>query len=526
VVSLGKGAVKGDSKGFKAFIAAIENNERAVCLAIVAVFSAYILAAGYVSTLPLTATYDPAMHAEIADPVIATQIYPLSWSPLADTGYTYPPLFHWVAFFISRLGFEPFAVVVTLGLALYAAFPLCLYLLGSLWGRKTALVSAIAGASMTGWSLVFLAGEYPQLLAMDLAAVFLYFYLKKDYPKAGASLGLVALSHPFVPVYLAIFVLINLAADVARKNKAACVFSLKCLAVSMVVTSVWLPQYLEIVQNATAHRWENVKWYYRPGLIGPDEINSFFFSFSEWGRINPAVFFLSLAGAGFVIAGFTKSKRKGKGSPVFRGGERLLFLFLFTLVFSVFHIPGTQYKFPDMLSLVIPPMSAFGLMHVHGKLRKSEAARGLLAVSVAFVFLFSAFNVGLINIHFSSHKQKYVSSEAAKEAALWLRSYDPEYSRILKTGDDEVYFSVLSHKYAMDPMITALEVLTEGTKEQLREREALVESIEKGASVSDAARKYGIKYVITEGAGDIPADGRLIYDKNGVRICELIASAG
>lgn len=495
----------------KKFIARINRGNCNIYLIIPVVLSAFLLLFGYITTIPLTATYDPAMHSEVVDPVISTQIYPLTWSPLADTKYTYPPLFHWLAFLISRFGIEPVTAVIFLGLVLYAVFPFCLYLLGSFWSRKIGLLSAIAGAFISSWSFVFLAGEYPQLLAMDLSVVFIYYYLKRDYVKSGVFLGLTFLSHPFVPVYLTIFVLIHSFLELGRKNKDFFITSLKCLMIALVITSIWLPQYFMIIQSATTHQWRNVRWYYKPGFVGFEEVNSLFFSFTPMGRINPVIFILSLAGAGLILKKGFKNDKKGDKTA-------LLVLFLFMVAFSVFHIPGTQYKFPDMLSIAIPPLSALGISYSSGKLNGSKRVKNLIVVLIALVFLFSAYNVGLVNLNFYSNKQKFVSTPYAREAGLWLRNYDPEYSRIVKTGEDEVWFSVISHKYAMDPMITDLEVLTENTKAQMGDREIIIEKINQSKAISGLVEKYEIRYVITEGFEASVSDGQLIYDKDDVKI--------
>ena len=489
-------------------------------LIITVVFSAYLFLIGCISVTPVTTSYDPAMHAEIVDPIILTQLYPMTWSPLADTGYTYPPLFHWLAFLVSRFGIEPIAAAVAIGVILYAVFPIFLYRLGSLWGRKIGLLSALSGTAISAWSAVFLAGEYPQLLAMNLSVVFLFFYMKKDYLKSGIFLGLTALSHPFVPVYLALFVFICMLIEAAKKNRASCIFSLKCLAVALIVASVWLPQYVSIVQSASTHQWRNVRWYYRPGFVDADGLNSLFLSFAPGTKINPVIFLLSLAGAGAILKESLKKGGKGNKNKI-SGKTHLLALFLFTLAFSIFHIPGTQYKFPDMLSVSVPVLFATGVYHILAGIKNNGYAKGLFITLVAFVLLFSVYGIGGMVSSSYSYRQKAVSTDSAREAAMWLRSYDPGYSRIVKTGDDEVWFSVLSHKYAMDPMITDLEVLTDGTNAQMRDREIIVEGVVKGGPVSGLAEKYAIKYVITEGIEPAAGEGRLIYEKGGVRIYEF-----
>jgi hypothetical protein len=487
-------------------------------LAVPFALSAYLVLLGYFAATPVTVSYDPAMHAEIVDPVIRSQIYPLSWSPLADTGYTYPPLFHWMAFLVSLLGIEPIVAVVFLGVILYAVFPLCLYLLGSFWSRKIGLLTAISGAVLANWSFVFLAGEYPQLLAMDLSAVFVYYYLRRDYVKSGVLLGLAFLSHPFVPVYLTLFVLLHSFAELARKDMKFFKTSLKCLAVAMVVASVWLPQYAMIVQNATTNQWRNVRWYYQPGFVGFDEVESFFGP-ATLARINTFVFLFSLAGAGVVAMGFRKRKNSGQPAPA--AMFAMFALFAFTLVFSLFHVPGTQYKFPDMLSLAVPPLFALGLFYTIGKSRGLRGARTGILIVAACLLAYLAYSNGTIDINAYMSRQSSVSTDQAREAAHWLKAFDPEYSRIMKTGDDEMWFSVLSHKYAMDPMITDLEVLTENTKSQMNDRLAIEEKIKKAEPVSQLAEKYGIRYVITEGIANNVSEGRLIYEKNGIRIFEF-----
>lgn len=477
--------------------------------------SVFLFCAGYYVATPLTTSYDPAMHAEIVDPIIATQIYPTSWSPLADTGYTYPPLFHWIAFVLSRTGIEPIKVVVFLGIVLYALFPLLVYFIGSLWGRKTGLLSALAGAGLMSWSAVFLAGEYPQLLAMDLSVVFLYFYLRRDFIKSGVFLGLVALSHPFVPVYLSIFIVVvslfNLSRNFGKRNEIARNF-VKCCGIALIIALIWLPQYFAITYSATTHQWRNVRWYYAPGFVGLGEIGAFFFSFGPDGKISPIVFIFSLAGAGYILA---NRRRKNEDTAI-------LTLFVFTVLFSVFHIPGTQYKFPDMLSLAIPPLSAVGAIILPGRLKVRKFFRKAAVSLLVFAAFFAMYGILISAAH--PYRQTAVPAQNSYDAALWLRNYDPEYSRIVKTGDDEVWFSVISHKYAMDPMVTDLEVLTENTKRQMDDRGTIIERMNNSEPVSDLAGKYGIKYVITEGIGTGINEGKLVYEKKGVKIYEFPGS--
>ncbi len=476
-------------------------------LLLVFIISAYLAFLGYYVATPLPITYDPAMHSEIADPIIATQLYPGTWEPLADTGFSYPPLLHWTAFLISLAGIEPIVAVIFLGVLLYAIFPVLLYRVGSIWDRKIGILAALIGSLTPNWSFVFIAGEYPQLLGMDLALVFLYFYLKKEPFRAGLSLGFCALSHPFVPVYLVLFMIGHSVINLFRRDSGTLITAVRIFSIALLVASIWLPKYAAIVHNSTTHQWRNVRWYYEPGFVGFDEVNSFFGNFGAGGRFNPVVTLFAFAA--IPLMGFRKRKEFA-----------LLLLFLFTLAFSLYHIPSTQYKFPDTLSLILPILSSMGIVYFVGKLNRKYLAK-TVAVFFIILFVYMGYTTAIHDMGSKGYVQKAVTTPEAYEAARWLRDYDYEYSRTIKTGEDGVWFSVSSHKYAMDPQITDLEVLTEKTLEQMGDRDKIIERIEKEEPINDLINKHEIKYVVTEDVKTIHSGGNLIYDQDNIRIYEF-----
>lgn len=463
----------------------------------------YLLFIGVKASSPTSITFDPAMHALIVDPVISSQIYPLTWLPLVNTPYTYPPLFHWFCFVFTLGKIKAIEVVNFLGVFSYAIFPVLAYKLGSLWDKKVAILSALVSVGITTFSYVFAAGEYPQVLAMNLSLIFLYFFLKGDFIKAGIFLGLASLSHSFIPVYFLFSLSFYFIFDFLRtKNKKTIFNAVKLILFFILTCSIWLYQYFQIIMNAATGKWMNVRWYYKPGFKPIEEVKSYFFNFSFETRIHPTFFLLSLFGSVLML------KRKEFFIP---------FLFFYTIFFSVYHIPGTQYKFQDMLVLpAIIPIS-LGLDFILSFFKKSKKIIGICTVLI--LILLNLPNPWLYVEHTKKCcTQEAVLDEKGMKVAEWLANYDYNYSRILVVKPYEVWFSVISHKYPMDVMLTDIEAYSEEAKEMVKDRNIIVQKIETKEDFSYLLKKYGIKYLVVE---NITLEYEEIFNVNSLKIYKV-----
>ncbi|MGC8812445.1 MAG: hypothetical protein ACP5O8_02550 [Candidatus Aenigmatarchaeota archaeon] len=461
----------------------------------------YLFLLGLNSTKPLPITFDSAMHALIVDPVISSQVYPLTWLPLVKTQYTYPPLFHWISFIFIFVGAKAIQSVNFLGIFFYAIFPILAYKLGSIWGKRIAFFSALVSVGVTSLSYVFAVGEYPQLLAMDLSIIFLYFLLKKDFVKAGLFLGLASLSHAFIPVYFLPFLLFySIFSFLKTKNKKAIFGMLKLFLISLIVCSIWLYQYFSIVINATTGKWMNVRWYPKSIIRTFNEIKTFFLNFNFETRLHPTLFFLSMLGSVLMI------RKKEFFIP---------FLLFYTILFCILHVPGTQLKFQDMLALpVIIPIS-FGLDFILSFLKKKS-------LGIATVLFLIALNLPNPWLYLEHTKkcctQAEVPDERGMKSAEWLASYDYNYSRILVAKPYEVWFSVISHKYPMDVMLTDIEAYSEEAKEMVNDRKIIIQKIEGGEDFSYLLKKHEIKYLVVE---NVSLNYEEIFSTNGLKIYKV-----
>lgn len=460
----------------------------------------YLFFLGLNSVKPLPITFDSAMHALIVDPIISTQVYPLTWLPLVNTPFTYPPLFHWICFILTFFRLKAIEAVNLFGIFLYAIFPLLAYKLGLIWNKRIAILSASVSVCITSFSYVFAVGEYPQILAMNLSLFFLYFFLKKDFIKTGIFLGLACLSHSFIPVYFLFFLFFYFVFSFLRTKDKKIIFdAVELILIFLLVCSIWLHQYLNIIINALTGKWMNVRWYYKAGFKPIEEIKSYFFKFSFETRIHPTLFFLSILGSILMI------RKKEFFIP---------FLLFYSIFFSIYHIQGTQYKFQDMLALPAIIPASFGLDFILSFFKKSKKIIGIV-----IVFILIALNLPNPWLYVENTKkcctQEAVPDEKGMKTAEWLTNYDYNYSRILVVKPYEVFFSLISHKYPMDVMLTDIEAYSEEAKEMVKDREIIIQKIEAKEDFSYLLKKYGIKYVIVENES---LNYEEIFDLNGLKI--------
>jgi hypothetical protein len=461
----------------------------------------YLIFSGLKAITPLPITFDSAMHALIVEPIISSQLYPLTWEPLVKTPYTYPPFFHWLCFIFTNFGIKAIQAVNFFGIFLYALFPLLVYKLGLLWNKRIAILSAFISVGITSWSYVFAVAEYPQILAMDLSILFLYFFLKKDFLKAGFFLGLATLSHAFIPVYFLFFLLFySIFSFLREKNKRIALDTLKLFLIFLLVTSIWLYQYFTIIKNAISGEWRNIRWYYKFGFKNFEEIKNFFLNFNFETRVHPILFFLSLFGSILMI------RKKEFFIP---------FLLLYTIFFSVFHIPGTQYKFQDMLALPSPIPIAFCLDYF----LSSKKLKKVSLIATVFIIVLNLPNPWLYLEHTKKCcTQAEVPDEKGVKVANWLANYDYNYSRILVAKPYEVWFSVLSHKYPMDVMLTDIEAYSKEAKEMVEDRQEIIKKIEAKEDFSSLLKKYEIKYLVVE---NVSLNYQEIFSFEGLKIYKI-----
>ncbi len=462
----------------------------------------YLLVSGYRIVDPLPLTYDPALHSEIAAYVVSESLIPTTWAPLADVQFTYPPLFHWLARLLSASGIEPYKVVVFLGLFLYALFPVTFYFYGKSFGKTEAVLFSFFGAVQASLMEVFAAGEYPQLLSMNLVIVTLYFVAVKKYLNAGVAAGLAVLSHSFTSVYLLAALAVYCAAETIRNGKRVCGKDVLFFMVSVLaVSAVWVPSYMRIVDNAVNHRWENTIWYYQPGFVGLDKVNDIFFSLMPGARVGILMLALSFVGA------------------VFHRNSRAMLpncVFLFTVIFTLFHIPGTQYKFPDMLAIAIPPLAAFGVVV------SLKTVRGLQPLAKVAVFL--PLIVVLVSHPYTNAvnlKNCCVSDDIPDDslikAAVWLRSNDSSGSVLFSDGKHEAWTAIIAGKYPMNPRVSELEVFTDKYRRVLADRKTVIAEVENGADPSGLLAEWNVNYVVTK-RNVTMEKYRMVWQENGVNL--------
>ncbi|MBI3412622.1 MAG: hypothetical protein HY051_00890 [Candidatus Aenigmarchaeota archaeon] len=466
-----------------------------------AILFVYLFVSGLKIVNPLPLTYDAALHSEIAAYVVPNELIPSTWEPLADIGYTYPPLFHWIAFLFSFTGVETYKIVVLMGLFLYSMFPVAFYIYGSVFGRREAVLFSFFGAVQASLTEVFAAGEYPQLLSMALMPIVFYFVEKRDYLKSGMISGLVFLAHSFSGIYLVSMIFICFLFNFKEKKRIRAGQMAVFFAAVLVASSVWTPKYLQIINNAADQKWENTIWYYKAGFAGLDRINDIFFSFMPGARMGLTFLLLSMIG----VAHARKTKLNLQ-----------LLVFLFTVIFTIFHIPGTQYKFHDMLAVATPPIAAFGAIRLSVETKKmNQTARGILACVIAALLILNPY-VNATNLR-NCCVSKDTPDAAQFKLAEWLKNNDSRPGLVIADGDYEIWFALVSGKYPVNPRISELEVFTNEYRQRLEDRKILAGLVAEGLDPSAVASKLGVHYLVTEKSVN-SANFIVIREENGTKL--------
>lgn len=419
---------------------------------------------------------DSAIHAEMTK-IVASQIYPIDYSPIANVKFTYPPLFHYISSMF--LVFGSIAAVRIVGFVAFIFFPVCVYLIGTLFNKRIALFSALFAAVISNFTILMIFSAFPQILAFNFYLLFLYFYFKEKYSLSGIFFGLTILTHPFVAVLsfisLILFVLIFKSKNIV-----------KTATVGFLISLFWVYQYFLIFIHAITGSWQNVVHYGNAGLITKAEVIDYLM------RLNPAFFLFAIYS--FFI--FLKSNDK-----------KLRFfsmLFIIVFAFSIYKLAPAQLKFFDALTIPTIMLAAvaveFAIKNLNSK---------IFNFTLASVLIISAFFPIMTIYEYNS--QHFAINKNEIKAAKWLKSYDDSESRIVFIGEPktEVVFAALSNKIPMNAIISDLEAYTNEYKKQISDREKII----KGDF--GLLQEYEIRYVVGE------CDFNVIYLDEKLRICRI-----
>lgn len=485
---------------------------RALVFIIIFIFQ---LSLALYSQFPTTITPDAAMHAEIVE-IIKTQGFVRTWEPYAPNEFTYPPLFHYLAFGLTLFGLSAIDAVRALGIVVWLMFPVATYLLVGTYNKCVVgeceagghgehgagvhcgwgpVVAAMLIAVVPSFSNIFIYGEFPQLLAM-LLFVWQWYALRKGRYVTGAVLcGLTFLTHVFVPL-VSILLLLYYFPRMVRRCR---ICSLKYPLIVFIVALPWVPRYIIIIQNALLGAWENAQYNAVQPVFGfwPAE------TIIDWlfGVHGLTVFMVPLALLGF-----------------FRVKDRWLRLFFaFGLVFTVFHIPFTQLKIYDLFVLPVIVLASAGIVEVVGRVgvRLNEMDRfgverrkGGVGVMGAVAVVALVVVMGVLQVqHFQNAWVNWFNPEIAPtpelaDAAQWLGEHDKRAVRIY-AHQASAWAGVLSGKLPLNPDINYVEAFSEEYKKQLywqqKMRKLFLEGGNRNESVgdySDAAREYDVLYLL------------------------------
>jgi hypothetical protein len=415
---------------------------------------------------PVSITYDPAMHGEIVN-IILHQGYPNTWEPYANNEFTYTPLFHYLSLVPHLLGLSVIDSVMAVGIILWAFLPLCAYLLGSLYGRKIALLSAAVSALLPFFSNIFILGEFPQLLAMELLILEIYFLKKGKLIESGIITGLVILSHPFIWIVSVLAYLYFLVPSSLKNRK-----NIPYILVPVAVSSVWLPKYFQIFMNMLSGEWENI-------VFNAEQPNFWFWSLESLSKylfdlnyFTPVIIILSFIGL---------LKTRDRFMQIF---------FVSCFILSVYHIPYTQLKVLDLLTIPSIFLTSIGVKEISNYFKKYGLI--VLAAFVIVMFSFQAY-------HFYYADKLWFNSDISPEpplyqASVWLGNYDKNPARIY-VDSAPAWVGILSSKIPLEPQISYLERFSRDYLNQLELRNAIKERLESGENITDLTK--GIKYLIT-----------------------------
>src|SRR3989344_4834157 len=308
------------------------------CLLLFTVLGIFLSILGVYSQFPATITPDAAMHAEIVES-IGHQGFLTTWEPYTSNSYTYPPLFHYIAFVLPL---EPIDAVRALGIVLWLVMPIAMYFLVATYDtvqrerrKRAALVAAFLVGLVPVFSNVFIYGEFPQLMSMILILVEWYLLRREKLTAAGAMVGLIALTHVF-------FVLVAGALYVYYLWLHRTV-KVRHVVMPALVALPWSWAYIQIVKSVLAGTWENTRYNATQPVFG----------FWQWQTIYDWLF--SVHGLTAVLFGFAvyglfalgvsdRKLRDESRTNRLRRDYSLQGMFVLCVLMTIFHVPFTQLK--------------------------------------------------------------------------------------------------------------------------------------------------------------------------------------
>lgn len=226
---------------------------------------------GYYTLYPYSVTYDPAMHAEIVR-LVSIQGYVQTWEPYAQNPFTYPPLFHYLGFVFYLFGLGFVDAVRILGILVFISMPPSMYaLVRSYKGSEVAALSASLGVVLIPvTATIFILGEFPELLALELIILLLYFKHEGRSKLVALVAGLVVIAHPVMALAGGFLFIYYGVADLPRRSKDALVY----IVLFLVVIGFWVPQYAAMAWNVLTGQWrietlggmykQPFFWFWRP----------------------------------------------------------------------------------------------------------------------------------------------------------------------------------------------------------------------------------------------------------------------
>jgi hypothetical protein len=169
------------------------------------------------------------------------------------------------------------------------------------------------------------------------------------------------------------------------------------------------------------------------------------------------------------------------------------FFFLACFIFSVYHIPNTQLKIFDMLTIPSAILASVGILELSRYARKYR----MIVITIFILTMFS-----FQTYHFYHAKNFWFIPDVSPEpplymTAIWLGNYDKDPSKIY-VDSAPAWFGMLSNKIPMEPEISYLEKFSEDYLNQLELRRMIKERLESGEDIRDLANQAGLKYVITK----------------------------
>jgi hypothetical protein len=407
---------------------------------------------------------DVCIHAVLVEQVKLSPLSPDYYQPL-DIRFTYPPLFHYLAYSITLFNVDILTATRIAGVLALSVFSAGCYLLAEKRKKRSGIYAGVFSlASGAVWQ-VFLFGEFPQLLATGLLASGLAFS-KKPY-LSGFFFGLTSLSHPLIGLIGLLF-----AFFLAFRDRKPAI-----LATCIPLFAMWSGRYLLIAQNALAGSWGN--------------------SAGASGFISPAILALSLlllSPALVILAAYHAYillRRNVSGIL-----DPLLILLTATFILSVFQVAPLQRKMFDLLALPVIVLAA-------GEIHRVRKHRMVIWTLIA---VFAVLPLHQIHMH---TREPYVTPEGLVQAALFLKNYDDKGFIVVAEerrwyGKSELIASQLAGKTPMDLSISMLEKPTPAYLSQLEYRKKMIEGYVPDTSV----------YIVSKYCSH-----NVIYENGQFRVC-------